>query len=62
MKSIHQTLQVYLGSMYINDFTAFGRNWQVMAQADAPFRMLPEDIRRLEVRNADSDMVPSQLF
>ena len=58
MKSIHQTLQVYLGSMYINDFTAFGRNWQVMAQADAPFRMLPEDIRRLEVRNADSDMVP----
>ncbi|MDA7992755.1 MAG: efflux RND transporter permease subunit, partial [Pirellulales bacterium] len=39
-------------------FTAFGRNWQVMAQADAPFRMLPEDIRRLEVRNADSDMVP----
>ena len=58
MKSIHQTLQVYLGSMYINDFTAFGRNWQVTAQADAQFRMLPDDIRKLEVRNADNEMVP----
>ena len=58
IESIHQTLQVYLGSTYVNDFTAFGRNWQVMAQADAPFRMLPEDIGRLEVRNSDGEMVP----
>ena len=58
IQSIHQTLQVYLGSTYVNDFTAFGRNWQVMAQADAPFRMLPEDIGRLEVRNTDGEMVP----
>ena len=58
IESIHQTLQVYLGSAYVNDFTAFGRNWQVMAQADAPFRMRPEDIGRLEVRNTDSEMVP----
>ena len=58
IESIHQTLQVYLGSAYVNDFTAFGRNWQVMAQADAPFRMLPEDIGRLEVRNIDREMVP----
>ncbi len=58
IQSIHQTLQVYLGSAYVNDFTAFGRNWQVMAQADAPYRMLPEDIGRLEVRNTDGEMVP----
>ena len=58
IESIHQTLQVYLGSTYVNDFTAFGRNWQVMAQADSPFRMLPEDIGRLEVRNNEGDMVP----
>jgi len=58
IESIHQTLQVYLGSAYVNDFTAFGRNWQVMAQADAPFRMRPEDIGRLEVRNTDKEMVP----
>ncbi|MBT6643200.1 MAG: hypothetical protein HOB45_08670, partial [Planctomycetaceae bacterium] len=58
IESIHQTLQVYLGSAYVNDFTAFGRNWQVMAQADTPFRMRPEDIGRLEVRNAEREMVP----
>ena len=56
--AINQTLQVYLGSAYVNDFTAFGRNWQVTAQADAPFRMLPEDIGRLKVRNATGEMVP----
>jgi len=56
--AINQTLQVYLGSAYVNDFTAFGRNWQVTAQADAPFRMQPEDIGRLKVRNATGEMVP----
>ena len=56
--AINQTLQVYLGSAYVNDFTAFGRNWQVTAQADAPFRMLPEDIGRLKVRNTTGEMVP----
>ena len=58
IQSIHQTLQVYLGSTYVTDCTACGRTWQVMAQADAPFRMLPEDIGRLEVRNTDGEMVP----
>ena len=52
------TLQVYLGSAYVNDFTLFGRNWQVNVQADAAFRISPEDIGRLEVRNATGDMVP----
>ena len=56
--AINQTLQVYLGSAYVNDFTAFGRNWQVTAQADTPFRMLPEDIGRLKVRNVTGEMVP----
>ena len=56
--AINQTLQVYLGSAYINDFTAFGRNWQVTAQADTPFRMLPKDVGRLKVRNASGEMVP----
>jgi len=56
--AINQTLQVYLGSAYVNDFTAFGRNWQVTAQADTPFRMLPEDVGQLKVRNASGEMVP----
>ncbi len=55
---IFQTMQVYLGSMYINDFNAFGRTYQVIAQADKPYRSSPEDILRLQTRNADGDMVP----
>jgi multidrug efflux pump len=55
---INQTLQVYLGSAYVNDFTAFGRNWPVTVQADAPYRMRATDIGRLEVRNAAGEMVP----
>jgi multidrug efflux pump len=55
---LFQTLQVYLGSAYINDFNRFGRTYQVIAQADAPFRDEPEAISRLRVRNADGDLVP----
>jgi multidrug efflux pump len=55
---VFQTLQAYLGSAYVNDFTRFGRNWQVNVQADARFRLQPEDIGRLEVRNAKGDRVP----
>jgi multidrug efflux pump len=55
---VNQTLQVYLGGAYVNDFTAFGRNWQVTAQADQQFRMRADDIGRLKVRNAAGDMVP----
>ena len=43
---------------YVNDFTRFGRTWQVNVQADAAFRVRPEDIRQLKVRNADGEMVP----
>jgi multidrug efflux pump len=53
-----ETLQTYLGSAYVNDFTRFGRNWQVNVQADANFRLQPEDIGHLKVRNASGDMVP----
>ena len=49
---VFDTLQIYLGSAYVNDFTRFGRNWQVNVQADAAFRLQPEDIGKLKVRNA----------
>src|SRR3546814_2833454 len=44
-------MQIYLGSLYINDFNRFGRVYQVRAQADAPFRSQPEDILQLKTRN-----------
>ncbi|MDB6020940.1 MAG: hydrophobe/amphiphile efflux family transporter, partial [Pedosphaera sp.] len=52
------TLQVYLGSLYINDFNLFGRTYHVTAQADAPFRRKPGDILDLKTRNAAGQMVP----
>jgi multidrug efflux pump len=58
LDDVFNTLQVYLGSAYTNDFTRFGRNWQVNVQADAAFRISPEDIGKLKVRNAAGDMVP----
>jgi multidrug efflux pump len=58
LSDVFDTLQVYLGSSYANDFTRFGRNWQVNVQADSSFRIRPEDIGKLKVRNADGDMVP----
>ena len=47
-----------LGGLYVNDFNQFGRTWQVNLQADTPFRMHPEDFRRLYVRNTQGGMVP----
>jgi multidrug efflux pump len=58
LKDVFDTLQIYLGSLYVNDFNQFGRTWQVNIQADAPFRMQPEDVKRLKVRNASGAMVP----
>lgn len=55
---VYQTLQTYLGSAYANDFTEFGRNWQVNVQADAPFRRKPSDIEKLKVRSTLGEMVP----
>jgi len=55
---IYDTLQIYLGSLYVNDFNLFGRTYQVTAQADAPFRREPKDILDLKTRNAAGQMVP----
>ena len=58
LDQVFGTLQAYLGSAYVNDFNKFGRTWQVTVQADNRFRINPEDIRSLEVRNASGEMVP----
>ncbi len=58
LTSVFETLQVNLGSAYVNDFTLFGRIFKVMAQADAPFRADPEAIRKLELRGASGKMIP----
>ena len=58
LTDLFQTLQAYLGSVYVNDFNAFGRVWRVMLQADADHRQAVEDIARLRTRNARGEMVP----
>jgi multidrug efflux pump len=58
LTELFDTLQTYLGSAYVNDFNQFGRTWQVIAQADAPFRDSVEDIGRLRTRNDRGEMVP----
>ena len=58
LDEVFQTLQIYLGSMYVNDFNRFGRTYQVIAQADAEFRAKAEDILRLQTRNAAGEMLP----
>lgn len=58
VEEVFRTMQIYLGSLYINDFNKFGRTYQVIAQADKEFRSSPEDILRLQTRNIDGQMVP----
>jgi hydrophobe/amphiphile efflux-1 (HAE1) family protein len=58
LRDLFQTLQIYLGSQYVNDFNKFGRTYQVIAQADAPFRATAENITELKVRNQHGEMVP----
>ena len=55
---VFSTLQLYLGSQYVNDFNYLGRTYEVLAQADEQFRTSAADIARLKVRNARGDMVP----
>src|SRR6202012_2119418 len=55
---VFSTLQLYLGSHYVNDFNYLGRTYEVLAQADQQFRSSPEDISRLKVRNNQGEMVP----
>jgi hydrophobe/amphiphile efflux-1 (HAE1) family protein len=58
LSDVFETLQVYLGSFYVNDFNRFGRTYQVVAQADAPYRAQLDDVMPLKTRNASGDMVP----
>ncbi|KVL85116.1 efflux RND transporter permease subunit [Burkholderia stagnalis] len=55
---VFNTMQVYLGSLYVNDFNRFGRVYQVRVQADAPFRQRADDILQLKTRNGAGEMVP----
>src|SRR2546426_1143547 len=58
LADVNDTLQIYLGSLFVNDFNRFGRTYQVTAQADANFRIQAGDIRSLKTRNAAGEMVP----
>ncbi len=58
LSDIFETLQIYLGSLYVNDLNLFGRTFQVTAQADASFRREPEDIGKLKTRNQSGEMLP----
>jgi multidrug efflux pump len=58
LQDAFDTLQVYLGSLYVNEFNRFGRTWQVIAQSEARYRDQQDDISRLRVRNANGTMVP----
>ena len=55
---IFETMQIYLGSLYVNDFNRFGRTYSVRVQADAPFRARADDIGQLKVRSKSGDMIP----
>jgi multidrug efflux pump len=58
LSDVFDTLQINLGSMYVNDFNEFGRTWQVNLQADAAFRARADDVKQLKVRSAKGQMVP----
>src|SRR5262249_50058079 len=55
---VNNTLRIYQGSMYVNDFNKFGRTWQVVVQSDAAFRVEPAQLSRLKVRSSRGTMVP----
>ncbi|HUO01557.1 MAG TPA: multidrug efflux RND transporter permease subunit, partial [Rhizomicrobium sp.] len=58
VQDVFDTMQTYLGSVYVDDFNRFGRTYEVIAQADTPFRQKPEDISQLKARNQAGEMVP----
>ena len=58
LNEVFLTLQLYLGGYYTNDFNQFGRTWQVNLQGDPGFRLTPDQVRQLKVRNAKGEMVP----
>jgi NodT family efflux transporter outer membrane factor (OMF) lipoprotein len=58
LSNLFDTLQVYLGSAYVNDFNLLGRTYRVTAQADGPFRTEPDELARLKTRSTTGAMVP----
>ncbi|WP_096700835.1 efflux RND transporter permease subunit [Magnetospirillum sp. 15-1] len=58
VQDVFSAMQIYLGSLYVNDFNKFGRTYQVIAQADRQFRSRPDDILKLQTRNFEGRMVP----
>jgi multidrug efflux pump len=58
VQDIFDTIQIYLGSYYINDFNRFGRTYEVIAEADKDYRSVPSDILKLKIRNGAGNMVP----
>jgi multidrug efflux pump len=58
LSDVFDTMQVYLGSLYVNDFNRFGRTYQVNVQAESPYRLQPEDISHLKTRNLAGEMIP----
>ena len=62
LSDINQTISTALGGTYVNDFIDRGRVKKVYVQADAKFRMLPEDVDKLYVRSANGEMVPFSAF
>ncbi|GLZ88510.1 resistance-nodulation-cell division multidrug efflux transporter MexF [Metapseudomonas resinovorans] len=62
ISDIFDTMQVYLGSLYANDFNRFGRTYQVNVQSDQQFRLEPEQIGQLKVRNNRGEMIPLSTF
>jgi multidrug efflux pump len=58
LNEVFMTLQLYLGGYYTNDFNQFGRTWQVNLQGDPQYRLRPEQVRQLKVRNLSGEMVP----
>src|SRR5579883_1650263 len=58
LNDLNQTLQMYLGSLYVNSFNIFGRYWQVTIQAEGDFRRRTDDLHLIEVRNKQGWMVP----
>src|SRR5881628_790947 len=55
---VYQTLQAFLGGIYVNQFNRFGRQWRVFLQSEAEDRLAPEDIGRFFIRNNDGTMLP----
>jgi multidrug efflux pump len=62
IQEVFSTMQLYLGSAYVNDFNKFGRTYQVIAQADEKYRSVPSDVLSLKVRNNVGEMIPLSSF